>query len=274
MRFELHCHSWHSKGAKIPWEGMASPEEIIRHAKKIGLSGIAITDHRNTKSWEAASKEAKRQKIIFIPGVEVETLSGHLLALGISGPVKNFTGFEESIDMIHDAGGIAVAAHPFDIRGEGVKMLSLKADAVEVFNSINVDRVSNKFAMKKFRNIRIPKVAGSDAHTIAAIGKSVITTRPVHSVDGLLREILRGRTGIITEYVSMNEMVDWARGRLRKSEKEVLEYTNKNYNPAKAWLYRKLLKRFLSTSNAPWWVLGQAAVGASMAYSGMRILKY
>ena len=153
-------------------------------------------------------------------------------------------------------------------------MLSLKADAIEIFNSINVDRVSNKFAMKKFRNLDIPKVVGSDAHTLSAVGKSVMTTRPVNSVDDLLKEILKGKAEMKTEYVSMNEMVDWARERLRRSKNEVLEYTNKNYNPAKAWLYRKLLKKFLNTSNAPWWVLGQVAVGASMAYSGMRTLRY
>ncbi len=273
MRFELHCHSCYSKGEKIPCEGLAKPEEIIRRAKALGLSGVAITDHRTTGAWESARKEAKRQGILFIPGVELQTGPGHLIALGITEPAENFLGIEESIDRIHEAGGIAIAPHPFDLRGEGIGNLAFRADAAEVFNSLNIDRISNRLASSKFRNSEIPKVVGSDAHSLEMIGRSV-NIMEANDVDSVLKAILKGRVRFETGYVPMNDIINWARERLKRSRKEVLEYTNSNYFPPKAWLYRKMLKKFLKTGNAPWWVLAHMSLNITRFYGILKILSY
>ncbi len=265
MRFELHCHSCYSRGTKIPCEGLAKPEEIVRRAKALGLSGIAITDHRTTRAWASARKEAKRQGILFIPAVELQTNSGHLIALGITEPVENFLEADESIERIHEAGGIAVAPHPFDLRGEGLGELAFKVDAVEIFNSLNIDRISNRFAFSKFKNSEIPKVVGSDAHSLEMIGKAV-NIMEASDVDSVLKNILKGDVIFETRYVSMDDIINWTRERLRKSYKEVLEYSNSHYYFPKAWLYRKMLKKFMRTSNTPWWVLAQMSINVSRAY--------
>ncbi|MEE9323300.1 MAG: PHP domain-containing protein [Candidatus Aenigmarchaeota archaeon] len=273
MKFELHCHSCYSKGVKIPCEGLAKPEEIIRKAKGIGLSGIAITDHRTTKAWASASKEAKKQGIIFIPGVELQTSEGHLIALGITEPVENFLGVEESIGRIHEAGGIAVAPHPFDLRGEGLGNLAFKADAVEIFNSMNIDKIGNRFTLSKFKNSGIPRVVGSDAHTLEMIGQS-LNIMEAGDVDSVLKAILKGKVQFKTEYIPMNDIINWARGRFMKSKKEVLEYTNSHYFPPKAWLYRKMLKKFLRTGNAPWIALAEMSLSVSRVYGILKMLSY
>lgn len=273
MRFELHCHSCYSKGKKIPCEGLAKPEEIIRRAKKIGLSGIAITDHETTEAWKTASNEAKKQGIIFIPAVELQTKSGHLIALGITEPVENFLSVEESIESIHEAGGIAVAPHPFDIRGQGIGNFAFKTDAVEIFNSLNIDKISNRFVLSKFKNSEIPKVVGSDAHTLDMIGHS-LNIMDADDVDSVLKNIIKGRVVFETRYIQMNDVINWARGRLRRSQKEVLEYMNSHYSFPKAWLYRKLLKKFLRTGNAPWIMLAEISLNASRIYGILKILSY
>lgn len=273
MRFELHCHSCYSKGAKIPCEGLAKPEEIIRRAKAIGLSGVAITDHRTAEAWVSARKEAKKQGMLFIPGIELQTSSGHLIALGITEPVENSLGTEESIDRIHEAGGIAIAPHPFDLRGEGIGNLAFRADAAEVFNSLNIDRISNRFASSKFRNSKVPRVVGSDAHSLEMIGHSV-NMMEADDVDSVLKAILKGKVRFETRYVSMNDIINWARERLKRSRKEVLEYTNSHYFPPKAWLYRKMLKKFLVTSNTPWIVLAHMSLQMSRIYGILKILSY
>lgn len=273
MRFELHCHSNYSKGRKIPCEALARPEDIIRKAKSIGLSGIAITDHETTESWKSASNEAKKQGIIFIPGLELQTKTGHLIALGITEPVKNFLSLEESMDRIHEVGGIAVAPHPFDLRGEGLGNFAFKTDAVEIFNSMNIDKISNRFASSKFKKSGIPEVVGSDAHTLEMIGQSV-NIIDANDVDSVLKNILKGKVLFETKYIQMNDIINWARVRLRASRKEVLEYSDSHYSLPKRWLYRKLLKKFLRTSNAPWWALAQMSLQVSRVYGILKILSY
>lgn len=273
MKFELHCHSHHSRGAKIRWEGIPSPSELIAHAKRIGLSGVAITDHCTTKAWPEARKEAKKQGIIFIPGVEVQTDSGHIIALGINEPVANNLSVEETVEKIRSHGGISVAAHPFDIRGQGVRRQADKADAIEVFNSLNIDKIGNLCTSSVFRHSPLPKVAGSDAHTLSMLGSS-INLMDAEDVDGVLKCIRAGRVEIAGRYMPMNEVLNWARERLSRSQGQVLKYTDEHYIRPKAWLYSKMLKKFLATSNTPWRVLAEMSLGAVRGYGMTKMLSY
>ena len=265
MRFELHCHSCYSRGAKIPSEGIPRPEEIISKAKDIGLAGIAITDHMTTEAWDAAAKEAKKQGMIFIPAVELQTQSGHLIAMGVTEAIENFLGFEESVEKIHDAAGIAIAPHPFDIRGQGAGMLAYKADAVEIFNSLNIDMVSNRMASSKFKSSRMPKVAGSDAHTLEMIGRSV-NAMEAGDADAVLRCISKGRVRFEAGYIPMNDIIEWTRKRLENSHEEVLGYIDAHCGFPRAWLYGKMLKKFLHTGNTPWTALAEMSLQAVRLY--------
>lgn len=273
MKFELHCHSCYSKGTKIPWEGIPTPEEIIRRAKRISLDGIAITDHKTTKAWASASKEAKKQGIMFIQGVELQTRAGHVIALGINEPVKNSLSFEETIDRIHQEGGIAIAAHPFDIRGEGVGKLAAMADAIEMFNSLNIDKVSNRFILSKFGGLQMPKVVGSDAHTLEMLGRAT-NIIDADDVDSLLKRIKKGDVKFQTDYIGMNEVINWARERLSRSRPEVIEYTNSHYSLPRRWLYRKMLKKFLATSNTPWRTLAEMSLSMVRLYGCAKMVSY
>jgi hypothetical protein len=51
-----------------------------------------------------------------ILGSEVSTADGHLLALGIDKDVKKGMKAEETVEIIKDQGGVAIAAHPFRLR--------------------------------------------------------------------------------------------------------------------------------------------------------------
>ncbi|RLI95729.1 MAG: phosphoesterase, partial [Candidatus Aenigmatarchaeota archaeon] len=142
MRFELHCHTLHSR-ISIPC-GLEKPSEVVKQAAKVGLDGIAITDHDTTNGWDEARKEAKKQGIMFIPGIEVSSGMGHILGLGVSEGVPSNMGIGETVDQIRERGGIAIAAHPFDIRGHGIRHRLSEADAAEAFNALSLDRVSNR----------------------------------------------------------------------------------------------------------------------------------
>lgn len=270
MRLETHCHSCYSRGKKIATEGIPRPAEIVKRAKDLGLSGVAITDHRNTKAWEEASREARKFGMLFIPAVELETLEGHLIALGITEPVRNDLPLEETVDLIHDVSGIAVAPHPFDLRGDGIRDSALKTDAVEVFNALNLDRASNRYASGRFRSENIPKVAGSDAHTLETVGRCVNVVRADDNVDSVTRAIKRGRVRYESGYMTMGEIVEWARKRLTGSEDDVREYIRENYHFPRRWLYGKMLKKFLVTSNTPWNTLGMLSLGTTVMYAFLK----
>jgi len=61
---DLHTHSNIS-------DGSCSPEELVRHAKEVGLSAIAITDHDSIDGVTRAIEEGIKTNVEVIPGVEI-----------------------------------------------------------------------------------------------------------------------------------------------------------------------------------------------------------
>ena len=273
MKFELHCHSIHSHGRKITWEGVASPSQIVRVLKRLGIMGFTITDHDSTACWEEARKAAKKEKSLFIPGLEVSTRSGHLIALGISEPIKPRLGLEETIDIIHQQAGLAIAPHPFDIRGEGLGNQFAKADAVEVFNSMNLARTENFLAARKARKLGVPAVGGSDAHTCGMMGMTVNHIN-ADDMDSALKQIKRGNVKITGRYVPVPVVVDWARERMERSYDDIQSYIAKNYSRPKAALSRFLLDRFVGSHSAAWDALGYFSLGVAGLYGVLRLARW
>jgi predicted metal-dependent phosphoesterase TrpH len=270
MKFELHCHSTHSHGRKIKWEGMASPTRIAKVLHKLGFGGFALTDHDSIAGLSEASRAAKRLGMVFIPAMEVSTLSGHLIALGISERIKYGLTLDESIDLAHDQGGITVAPHPLDIRGEGVRKEFFKADAVEVFNSLNLTRVENALAAAKVRRMRMPAVGGSDAHNAAMLGLTA-NVMQAHDMDSALSQIKKGMVKVEGRYAPIPMIVDWARQRMKLSYPDILQYISKHYSAPKADLSRLLLRMFVNSESRVWYALGYFSVGVSTVYSMIRL---
>ena len=76
---DLHVHSHYS-------DGMASPADDVRLAKRIGLKAVTLSDHDTVKGVAEAETEAAKQGIEFVRGIEVstfdhETPSMHMLGL-------------------------------------------------------------------------------------------------------------------------------------------------------------------------------------------------
>src|SRR3989304_10124143 len=140
MLVELHCHSHYSQQERVKHEGMNSPHEIMEHARLMGLGAVAITDHNVFKVEREARVAAKENDILYIPSEEIDTTEGHILAIGINEAIKPWKTVEETIDAIHAQGAIAVSSHPFDIYNKGIKEKARLCDAMEIFNSLNLDR--------------------------------------------------------------------------------------------------------------------------------------
>src|SRR5438093_13062903 len=161
---------------------------MIEAAIRKGLQGMIITDHDSVAGGLAGRKVARRYKEFkVIPGAEVTSRSGHILAIGIENNVPRRITVEETVERIHDLGGIAVASHPFSSRVRpALGEECLKTDGVEVFNAANRGD-SNYRALFLAQTNGRRGTAGSDAHWHRRVGNAGIVC------DNLLEDITRGR---------------------------------------------------------------------------------
>ncbi|MFH1631336.1 MAG: CehA/McbA family metallohydrolase [Candidatus Aenigmatarchaeota archaeon] len=244
MMAELHSHSIYSRAKKIMVEGIDTPEEMILHAKKIGLDVLAITDHDTIEGNLKAQRFAKKEGIVLIPAAEITTKHGHIVALGIQEVPDKYISFHEALDFVRSQGGIAVAAHPFDVKNEGVGKLCLQCDAFEVFNAINIEHISNWKASwiakrYKFKGL----TAASDAHCKEMMGHGITEIHTDdHSIDSILKNIKKGNTTIHIKYIPTKIIMEWALMRLKDSYSLVLDYANQNYRWPKRVACKKLLR--------------------------------
>lgn len=172
MIYDIHVHT-------NVVDGRNTPKQVVEHAKKIGLNGVAIVDHDEVRGNIEARKHAK-EGFEVVPGVEFSTAQGHVICLGSTDIPEKYLGVnfkkeryrptEEIVDLIHGAGGIAVAAHPFDrVRSAvGGLLYTLPFDAVEVVNGHTL--LNTKDPVKAARELNLPMVGGSDAHCINEVG--------------------------------------------------------------------------------------------------------
>ena len=75
---DLHIHTIYS------WDGTCTVEAVLKQAAHTAeLDVIAITDHDEIQGAQEAAELAPRYGIEVIPGSEISTADGHLLALFI-----------------------------------------------------------------------------------------------------------------------------------------------------------------------------------------------
>ena len=82
---DLHIHS--NVTASTLDSGDSTPSDIVKEAKRIGLSTLAITDHDSVNGVQEGMETARALDIKFVPGVEIacnfENIDIEVVALGI-----------------------------------------------------------------------------------------------------------------------------------------------------------------------------------------------
>lgn len=198
MRWETHCHTVYSNRAPRRFDALNTPRELIETAIRKGLGGIIITDHDSVTGGLVGEKiSAGYNNFRVIPGAEITSSSGHILAIGIRSNVPKGLALADTIDLIHELGGIAVASHPFaGGRRPSLGEECLKADGVEVFNANNRNH-ANRRAFLLARDHQTPMTAGSDAHWARNLGYAGIIC------DNPMEDITHGHTKIFGQYTSL-----------------------------------------------------------------------
>ena len=162
----------HSEGS---YDSDASVKMIVEHVNEIDLDAAVITDHNSIeKSLEAVELAKEYNNAIFVPGVEVSTQAGHLLAIGVEQCPEKAQPFMDTVKEIRELGGIAAVPHPFQRSRHGVPKKRIQGcDAIEIFNSSWVfTGLQNRRAEKFAKRRGYAGIAGSDAHSIGVIGRA------------------------------------------------------------------------------------------------------
>ena len=214
---DLHIHTIYS------YDGTATVPAVLRRAHEIGLNVIAITDHDEIAGALEAEKIASHYGMEVIPGSEITTAEGDLLALNIREKVQPKLSLIETILRVKDLGGIAIAAHP-KAGGWGMKSLTptsiLKAlrhpmagnalVGIEAYNGTAIDRISNHAATLFANGLKIAHVGNSDAHIIDTIGFGA-TEFPGTSAADLLHALHERTTRVrkLNEWSALRVMSSW-----------------------------------------------------------------
>ena len=189
-------------------DGMAGALELFERIEACtDLDIVAVTDHDDVRgALEAREAHARgRYRFEFVPGIELTTRSGHLLALWVDRPLRPLRPLAETVAELHRAGGIAVVPHPFSYLTRSVGQRALERllaagdpettpDGIEVANLTLAGRVTGAKARRLNRlHYRLAETGGSDAHFPEEVGTAV-TVFPGHTSEDLRRAILERRT--------------------------------------------------------------------------------
>ncbi len=181
MEVDLHIHSMHSP------DSMSRPTKIVGRARHLGLAAIAVTDHDSWSGCREARSVSDGVPLI-VPGAELKTDKGDLLALFVEEPILTRR-WAEALDAIHAQGGLAVVPHPAESRALSSDDIGL-ADAVETFNA-KCSKASNERASELARKLGLPGIASSDAHSIASIGNGRTSVPDFQTTEELRRLLLK-----------------------------------------------------------------------------------
>jgi predicted metal-dependent phosphoesterase TrpH len=187
IKADLHVHTTYSKDSLI------TPRDLVYYAKKRGLNAVAVTDHNQL---EGAYKIAEQTDFLIIPGVEISSSDGHIVALNVKELIPRGFSAVETVERIHMAGGVAIACHPYVyFKGCLRDKICESFDAIEVINARAFPfKNSVEKAQGTADRLGLPGVGGTDAHYGPQIGYSYTVIEAVEaSSEAIAEAIVDGR---------------------------------------------------------------------------------
>ena len=186
---DLHIHS------EASYDCETTVEEILEAAVEAELDVIAVTDHDEIRASHEAVEAAPDYGLTAIPGVEVSTEDGHLLALGVEEAPLPDEPVETTVGRVRERGGVAVIPHPFQKLRHGVGPVR-DCDAVETYNSRLLTGFANWRALRFARENDLPQLGGSDAHIAQMVGQTYTEIDAERDAGSVLDAIREGRTEV------------------------------------------------------------------------------
>lgn len=216
--YELHSHTNAASLCSI-----VEPEEYIKFYMDRGYSGMVVTDHfyhGNTainrrlpwdmfideycEGYYRAKREGDKHGFTVLFGFEQKFPDGNdeYLVLGVSPEwLKEHPEIRDMqripfFDIIRQAGGFVIQAHPFRVRYyiSNIRLSLDYVDAIEVFNLGDDDSISRQ-SYEYAKNLGLPMTAGTDIHSIENRNEvgGLALEKKINTVEELIEEIKSGR---------------------------------------------------------------------------------
>jgi predicted metal-dependent phosphoesterase TrpH len=175
---DMHLHTLYS-------DGTASVQALLDHVETASdLDLIAITDHERIDGAIRAREihAAADYSFGLVVGEEITTRRGHVVALFLTERVPALRPLPETLERIHDQGGIAIAAHPLAPLTPSLGSRSLRwasgapdprhrLDAIETMNPSTAGRARRGTrARMNDEELGLAAVGNSDAHVLEGVG--------------------------------------------------------------------------------------------------------
>jgi predicted metal-dependent phosphoesterase TrpH len=218
-RADLHLHTRAS-------DGLMSPQDLVDFVEnETDLDVIAITDHDETSAALEAREWAVQHgyRVQVMPGVEVSTRNGHLLALFIEERPPALQSLESTAEWVVARGGLCIAPHPFTRWTHSLSSRAIRPildsgvlAAVEVFNASLAGRASRPHAVRFAQQHGLATIGSSDAHMLAMVGLAR-TRFPGRTADDLRHAIVRATTVAEGRFATPGEIAAEAIPQLARS---------------------------------------------------------
>lgn len=209
LRIDLHVHTRDSPDSHI------SLDDAARRCREEDLDGFAVTNHDFFS--DIPSSWLKKTDLVILRGMEVSARGAHILALDINEEVEMGLGILETVEKIHEQGGLAIIAHPYSVLRTWVNRREIEAagfDLVEVANAYQFP-----YGWMLERNTRLaeelglPQTGGSDAHIPRTVGRAyTVLEVDERSDEGVLEALRKGKTRAEGRGISLAERLKLDKG--------------------------------------------------------------
>jgi predicted metal-dependent phosphoesterase TrpH len=196
LRADFHSHSNYSRDSVI------GPEAFVDNCVRKGVTCIAVTDHNEIEGAFVIQKLASERaagRLKVVVGEEVKTAEGEIIGLFLKDLVARGMSPEDTIDAIHEQGGLAVIPHPYDIfrrsvlTDEAIERVKTKVDAIEGFNCRNILGKHDQKARDKAAEVDKPTTLGTDSHSTIELGGALLELDDFETPQELLQSLRGGR---------------------------------------------------------------------------------
>lgn len=205
---DMHVHT--VRGAA---DSSLTPDQLIDEAKRIGLTGVNISEH--DRVWDAQQLQEFRERSgLFVSrGMEVSTDMGHMIVIGLDRYVPGIRRAAELRKVLDEIGGFMIVAHPFrhffdpiHFRRDGkppFEMTSEEAaetmpvfklvDEIEIANGGSTPK-ENQFALRVARMLGKRGIGASDCHSTNGVGYYVtVFEEELRDEAHMLEQLRNGR---------------------------------------------------------------------------------
>jgi len=197
----LHVHSNFS-------DGEGSLEHVVATFKRAGVHFIAVSDHAEVfddvrmQQYVALCESLCTDTFVVIPGLEFALAGGdiHILGYGLTRRIRA-SDMEKLVDGIHEAGGIAVLAHPPAGSTNMIGPIKHKLDGIEVWNGrydgVHTPRADSFQLLRRVRalNCKASAFGGLDLHRLNQAQRPILIELSPENLDrdDLMRALASGQ---------------------------------------------------------------------------------